>query len=124
MSFEKEFTEFENAITRLSREYEAFLYSERGRLPAEARRKLEAMARVLSMHQFDSPADRYRYNTVIGRFSSEVERWNPAVRDKEEGRGRFGKYGDSTAPVGPKAPAPAFLQQLTGVPQDPVLLER
>jgi hypothetical protein len=124
MSFEKEFSEFENALTRLSREYEAFLYSERGRLPADARKKLEAMARALSMNRYDSPAERFRYNTIIGRFNVEVERWNRAVRDKEEGRGRFGKYGVSHATSGPNAPDPASVHRAAGLPDDQALFER
>lgn len=124
MSFEKEFSEFDNAITRLSREYEAFLYSERGRLPADERRRLEMMARALSLHRYDAPADRYRYNSVMGRFNAEVERWNRAVRDKEEGRGRFGKYGVGAGSQRPNAPAAASVQTGAGVPADQALFER
>jgi hypothetical protein len=91
MSLEKEFSAFEEAITRVGREYDVFLYGTHGRLPAEGRRRLQEMARALSTQKIDSPADRYRLNTVLGRYNSQLEHWERAVRDKEEGRGRFGR---------------------------------
>jgi hypothetical protein len=112
MSLEKDFAAFEEAITRVGREYDVFLYGTQGRLPADGRRRLQEMARALSGQKIDSPADRYRLNTVLGRFNSQVERWERAVRDKEEGRGRFARGGSATIPpnarpaasVNPEAP--------------------
>lgn len=105
MSLEKEFAAFEETITRVGREYDVFLYGSQGRLPAEGRRRLSEMARALSAHKIDSPADRYRLNTVLGRYNSQVELWERAVRDKEEGKGRFARPGSSSR--APNAPAPS-----------------
>ena len=90
-SLEKEFAAFEEAITRVGREYDVFLYGTNGRLPADGKRRLQEMARALSGQKIDSPGDRYRLNTVLGRYNSQVEHWERAVRDKEEGRGRFAR---------------------------------
>lgn len=98
MALEKDFAAFEEAITRVGREYDVFLYGTHGRLPADGRRRLQEMARRLSGVRIDSPADRYRMNTVLGRYNSQMELWDRAVRDKEEGRGRFAR---------PLPPAPA-----------------
>ncbi len=91
MSLEKDFTAFEEAIIQVGREYDVFLYGTHGRLPAEGRRRLQEMARALSSQKIDSPADRYRLNTVLGRYNSQVEHWERVVREKEEGRGRFAR---------------------------------
>ena len=99
-SLEKEFAAFEEAIIRVGREYDVFLYGTNGRLPADGKRRLQEMARALSGQKIDSPGDRYRLNTVLGRFNSQVEHWERAVRDKEEGRGRFAR-----AAAGPSANA-------------------
>ena len=97
-TLEKDFTAFEEAIIRVGREYDVFLYGTSGRLPAESRRRLQEMARALSVQKIDSPADRYRLNTVLGRYNSQLEHWERAVRDKEEGRGRFAR-GAAAAPA-------------------------
>ena len=102
MSIEKDFADFEAAIARLSREYDVFLYGSRGRLPVEGRRQLEAKARALSGLLLDSAGERFRFNTLIGRYNAQLERWDRAVREKEEGRGRFVRgspvSGPNTAP--------------------------
>ncbi|MGH9442155.1 MAG: MXAN_5187 C-terminal domain-containing protein [Thermoanaerobaculia bacterium] len=104
MSIEKDFSDFEAAVTRLSREYEVFLYGSRGRLPVESRRQLEGKARALSAQKLDSASDRYRFNSLIGRYNAEVERWDRAVREKEEGRGRFAR---GVSAPGSRVAAPA-----------------
>jgi len=102
MSLEKDFSEFEAAIARLSREYDVFLYGSQGRLPAESRRQLESKAKALSAQQIDSASERYRFNSLIGRYNAQLERWDRAVREKEEGRGRFarGAPAPNAAPPG------------------------
>jgi hypothetical protein len=102
-SLEKEFAAFEEAITRLGRDYDVFLYGTSGRLPAEGKRRLQEMARALSAQKIDAPADRYRLNTVLGRYNSQLERWEHAVRDKEEGRGRFARGAASPANARPSS---------------------
>ncbi|HWC66119.1 MAG TPA: MXAN_5187 C-terminal domain-containing protein [Thermoanaerobaculia bacterium] len=104
MSLEKEFAAFEEAITRMGKEYDVFLYGTRGaRLPAEGRRRLQQMARSLSTQKLDSPADRFRLNTLLGRYNAQVEFWERAVRDKEEGRGRFARGLPAAVPNVPPA---------------------
>lgn len=104
MALEKDFAAFEEAIIRVGREYDVFLYGTGGRMPADGRRRLQEMARRLSATRVDSPADRYRMNTVLGRYTSQSELWDRAVRDKEEGRGRFSRPSAASA-VNVSAPA-------------------
>lgn len=123
MSLEKDFAAFEEAITRVGREYDVFLYGTQGRLPVDGRRRLVEMARALSGQRIDSPGDRYRLNTVLGRYNSHVERWERAVRDKEEGKGRFAaSHAPAAAPPNAR-PAGSVQPAATGSP-DEALFER
>jgi hypothetical protein len=122
MSLETDFADFEAAITRVSREYDAFLFGSHGRLPAESRRQLESMARALSSQRLESASERYRFNTLIGRYTSQLERWERAVRDKEEGRGRFGR--GTGAVSAPNAPAPAAVKPESEESADRTVFDR
>ena len=119
MSLEKDFAAFEDAITRVGREYDVFLYGTRGRLPVDGRKRLVEMARALSVQKIDSPGDRYRLNTVLGRYNSQVERWERSVRDKEEGKGRF-----ASAARAPNAPAAVSVQPEARVSPEEELFAR
>jgi hypothetical protein len=116
MSIEKEFSDFEAAIAKLSREYDVFLFGSSGRLPAEGRRQLEARARALSLQQIDSASERYQFNTLIGRYNAQLDRWDRAVREKEEGRGRFSRGGPGAVP---NATPSASVQSLAGKASPP-----
>jgi hypothetical protein len=122
MSLEKEFAAFEETITRVGREYDVFLYGTQGRLPVDGRRRLAEMARTLSAHKIDTPADRYRLNTVLGRYNSQVELWERAVRDKEEGKGRFARPGSS--PRLPNAPGFVSVEPTARISPDEDLFAR
>lgn len=126
MSIEKEFSEFEAAIARLSREYDVFFYGSGGRLPVEGRRQLEAKAKALSSMEIDSASERYRFNSLIGRYNAQIERWDRAVREKEEGRGRFarGAPAPSAPPPPANAPAAGSVQTKAEDSADRALFER
>ena len=119
MSLEKDFSEFEAAIARLSREYDVFLYGSGGRLPAESRRQLESKAKALSQQTIDSASERYRFNSLIGRYNAQLERWDRAVREKEEGRGRFARGAPAT-----NAARPASVPMKSEDSADRALFER
>ena len=42
MALEKDFAAFEEAIIRVGREYDVFLYGSGGRMPADGRRRLQS----------------------------------------------------------------------------------
>ena len=126
MSLEKDFSDFEAAIAKLSREYDVFLYGTQGRLPAEGRRQLELKAKALSAVQIDSASERYRFNSLIGRYNAQLERWDRAVREKEEGRGRFsrGAAAPAAAPSRANVPPPASVKKGAEDSADRTLFER
>jgi len=122
MSLEKDFAAFEEAITRVGREYDVFLYGTRGKLPVDGRKKLVEMARALSTRKMDSPGERYRLNTVLGRYNSQVERWERSVREKEEGKGRFASA--ASAASAPNVPRVASVQPEAKVSPEEELFAR
>ncbi len=121
MSLEKELSAFEEAIIRIGREYDVFLYGSHARLPVESRRRLQAMSRALLAQKIDSAADRYRLNTMLGRYNTQVELWERAVRDKEEGKGRFSR---PSAAAPSNAPGAASVNVVAEPSPDEVLFAR
>jgi hypothetical protein len=124
MSLEKEFSAFEQALTRVGREYDVFLYGSQGRLPVDSRKRLQEMARSLSAQRIESAADRYRMNTMLGRYNTQVELWERAVRDKEEGRGRFSRVSSSSSSVPLNAPPAVSVNVVAGPSPDEMLFAR
>jgi hypothetical protein len=116
MAWEREFEVLEEAIRRVSAEYDAFLYGSAPKPPVESRKHVEQMIRRLSAVTFDAAADRYRFSTLQGRYSSLNERWERLQGEKEAGRrpGLYGHFGPAApvssrtrgVPPGPAAPIP------------------
>ena len=116
MAWDRELPVLEEAIRRLSVEYDTFLYGTASRPPVESRKHVEEMIRRLTASSTDSAADRYRFNTLQGRYNALCERWERLQGEKESGR-RPGLYGhfvegapaSASAPISPSA-TPAALQ--------------
>ena len=102
MAFDREFEVLEEAIRRLSAEYDAFLYGGAKRPPTESRRHVDQMIRKLSAVALDAAADRYRLSTLQGRYTAMLERWDRLQGEKESGR-RPGLYGHFAAGGGASA---------------------
>ncbi|HEY6928740.1 MAG TPA: MXAN_5187 C-terminal domain-containing protein, partial [Thermoanaerobaculia bacterium] len=76
--------------------------------------------RRLSSSEAESAADRYRFNTLQGRYMSLCERWEKLQAEKEGGRrpgvhGGFARDSTKLTPTPPPKPnAPAARSVLTG----------
>lgn len=108
-NFERELRVLEEALRRLSAEYDAFLYGSVPKPPVETRRNVEEMVRRLNASEDMSAAERYRFSTLQGRFSALCDRWEKLQEEKEAGR-RPGIYGHfregGGGPPAHSAPAP------------------
>ena len=102
--WERELHVLDQALRRLSAEYDAFLYGSASKPPVETRKHVEEMVRRLNASESMSSAERYRFSTLQGRFATMTERWERLQGEKEAGR-RPGLYGHFQ-PVRPDAPAP------------------
>ena len=102
--WERELRVLEEAIRRLSAESDAFLYGSISKPPVSARKHVEEMIRRLNASESMSSAERYRFSTLQGKFSTLTERFERLLAEKESGR-RPGLYGHfqpaSGAPPGP-----------------------
>jgi len=94
VGFERELRVLEEAIRRLTGEYDAFLYGSTAgsKPPVESRKHVDQMIRRLSTITLDDAADRYRFSTLQGRYTTLAERWERLQGEKEAGR-RPGLYG-------------------------------
>lgn len=125
-SFERELQVLDQALRRLSAECDAFLYGSVSKPPIEARKHVEEMLRRLNASESMSAAERYRFSTLQGRFSSLIERWERLLAEKESGRrpGLYGHFrGGGSASPGPPDPnsdrAASVQQERRAAPADP-----
>jgi hypothetical protein len=102
-SFDRELRVLEEAMKRLNAEYDGFLYGSVPRPPIPTRRHVEEMLRRLNASEDMSAADRYRFSTLQGRFTSLTERWDRLQAEKESGRrpGLYGHFREAGASPGP-----------------------
>ena len=105
MGWDRELQRLEDALRSLSAQYDAFLYGSASKPPLEVRRRVGQEIRRLSTTEAESPAERYRFSTLQGRYNVYCERWDRLQSEKEAGR-RPGIYGhftrlDSDAPEYP-----------------------
>jgi len=91
-SWERELYVLDQALRRLSAEYDAFLYGSASKPPIETRKHVEEMVRRLNASESMSSAERYRFSTLQGRFATMAEKWERLQGEKEAGR-RPGMYG-------------------------------
>ncbi len=124
--FERELLVLEQSLKRLSAECDAFLYGSSSKPPVEGRKRVEEMLRRLNASEAMSAAERYRFSTLQGRFSSLVERWERLLVEKESGRrpGLYGHFrgagGPPEASSGPNAGrAPSVQEERGAVPTHP-----
>jgi hypothetical protein len=97
MAWERELRVLDEAIRRVSAEYDAFLYGSAQKPPLKSRRHVEQMIRQLSGSEPEAAADRYRFATLQGKFTTLCERWERLQAEKESGR-RPGLYGHFSEP--------------------------
>ncbi len=95
MAWDRELQRLEDALRSLNAQYDAFLYGSTPKPPLEVRRRVGQQIRRLSTTEADSPAERYRFSMLQGRYNVYCERWDRLQSEKEAGR-RPGIYGHFT----------------------------
>jgi hypothetical protein len=123
--WERELQVLDQALRRLSAEYDAFLYGSALKPPVQTRKNVEEMLRRLNASEAMSAAERYRFSTLQGRFSALAERWERLQGEKEAGRrpGIYGHFREGGAAPGPSAPnagtSASVEEERRAVPADP-----
>jgi hypothetical protein len=107
-SWERELHVLDQALRRLSAEYDAFLYGSAPKPPVETRKHVEEMVRRLNASESMSSAERYRFSTLQGRFATMNEKWERLQGEKEAGRrpGMYGHFKPVTASPEPASSRP------------------
>jgi hypothetical protein len=91
----------ENALQDLIRDWERFFAGDL-RVPPQAKQdRMDRRLRVLSQDPPQRRADQFRLEQLQHRFMSYATNWQRMLREREEGRGRFGV--DSGAQAAPPA---------------------
>ncbi len=101
MAWDRDLQRLEDALRNLNAQYDSFLYGSSPKPPVEVRKRVGLEIRRLSMAEAESPAVRFRFSTLQGRYNVLCERWDRLQSEKEAGRrpgihGHFTRLGSDT----------------------------
>jgi len=96
---EEELAHLEILIRKLKQQYDIFFAGAAPRQPFETRKEVDLLVRRLAETQMQRFADRYRYNSLAGKFQTYCELWAKILRQREEGI----RSGARSAPPPPPA---------------------
>lgn len=82
---EEELNRLEVLIRQLKQQYDIFFAGAAKRPPLETRREVESTVDVLGRTPMQRFSDRYRYNTLAGKYQTYRELWAKLMRMREEG---------------------------------------
>jgi len=103
INFDEDLTTLDDWLRRLKVEYDIFFNGHRKKPPEDLRLRLEKLVKKLAESSGMSFAQRFRYNTLIGRYYVYRDRWRRTLAEKEAGL--EGKE-EAAAAAGRKGPAP------------------
>lgn len=79
-------TRLEEDVRRLKVEWDIFFNGAAKRPPYDTKSRIESLIKRLADDRTLSFAQRYRYNSVVARFTSFRELWRRTMQGREEGR--------------------------------------
>jgi hypothetical protein len=83
---ERDFQVLSSELRKLEGEYNMYFAGRIPRPPLEARGRLDQLFKGWDRRPLESPATRFRLQTLQSRYSSFVDLWDRALRAREEGR--------------------------------------
>jgi hypothetical protein len=101
---EEELAHLEILIRKLKQQYDIFFSGAAPRQPFETRKEVDLMVKRLGDTPMQRFADRYRYNSLAGKFQTYCELWAKILRQREEGI-RSGARAAPPPPPPPSTPA-------------------
>lgn len=104
MSIEESLEQLELGIKRLKVQYDMFFTGALKRQPYEQRRAIDQAIRSFSIVTMQKYHQRFRFNTLVGRYNTLCEFWNKQLRSFEEG-GRSASAATHYRPVPAREPA-------------------
>lgn len=101
-TIEEELNHLEVLIRQLKQQYDIFFAGAMPRQPFETRKEVDLMVKRLGGTPMQRFSDRYRYNSLAGKFQTYCELWSKTIRMREEG---LRPGGGRNAPPPPPPPA-------------------
>lgn len=99
-SYDEDLNNLEDWLRRLKVEYDIFFNGHRKKPPEDLRMRLEKLSKKLAESGGMSIAQRFKYNTLIGRYYVYRDLWRRTLAEKESGL-------ESSQPPRPSAAAAA-----------------
>jgi hypothetical protein len=82
-NFDEDLANLDDWLRRLKVEYDIFFNGHRKKPPDDLRMRLEKLVKMLAESSGMSFAQRFRYNTLIGRYYVFRDRWRRTLAEKE-----------------------------------------
>lgn len=82
---EEELNRLEIMVRQLKQQYDIFFSGASPRQPFETRKEVETLVKKLGTTAMQRFADRYRYNSIAGKYQTYCELWAKILRMREEG---------------------------------------
>jgi len=83
---DEQLSRLEEDIRRLKVEYDIYFNNATRRPPVDTRSRVETMIKRLADDRTFNSAQRFRYNSLVARFTAMREMWRRTMQDREEGR--------------------------------------
>ncbi|MBI1941185.1 MAG: hypothetical protein HYS33_06730 [Acidobacteria bacterium] len=98
MTVDEELTKLEDGIRRLKIEYEAYFNGGAPRAPSDSVFRVESTIKKYSDNSVKlNFGQRFRFNQLTQKYAVYRDLWRKKLKEKEEGRGRFGQQTRETA---------------------------
>jgi hypothetical protein len=122
MTVEEEMNLLEDAIRKLKIEYDIYLNGSSPRPPFDAQWRVESVIKKYSDASRLTFAQRFRYNSLTGRYAMFSDMWRQKVKAREEGR-EHPRRREEPRPEAPAAPT-SFRVQWSDPEQEQDKVER
>jgi hypothetical protein len=86
-TIDEQLTRFEEDIRRLKIEFDIYFNGASKRPPYDTKNRVETIIKRLGDDRSFTFAQRFRYNTLVARYTAFREMWRRTIQDREEGRG-------------------------------------
>jgi hypothetical protein len=107
VTIDSELAALDRRMTALRVDYERFFAGDLKQPPVAARRALEDFLKRLGNSDIERAADRFRLQTIEGRYNSLREMWEKRLNAREQGRMIGGRIVQAAAPEEPSSAAAA-----------------
>ncbi len=87
MSIDDMLVRLEDDVRKLKVEFDIYFNGSSKRPPYDTKGRVETMIKRLADERTFTYAQRYRYNSIVARYTSFRDLWRRTVQEREEGRG-------------------------------------